>query len=70
MWVRFPPLALMERIIVYCSCNSVKKGILERMPCNPMKPEGSKWVLPSFICPDCRCHRSLKEIRWEPDSGD
>lgn len=47
--------------IVYCSCKSIRKGILKRLPYSPLKPDGQKRIMPSFICPDCCLHRKLMD---------
>lgn len=55
-------------IIIYCTCQSTKRGILEQLPVNPLIPNGMKRVMPSFICPDCRKHRPLSEVSYQPST--
>ncbi len=52
--------------LIYCTCGSTNRGILERRLCDPSNPNGGKWIMPSFLCPDCKNHRPLNEIKYEP----
>ncbi len=49
--------------IVYCTCGSTRAGIYERRK----TPSGGYWILPSYLCPDCKNHRRLTEAVQRSD---
>jgi len=46
-----------EEKLEYCSCGSGNAAILERLP----TPGGGRWVMPSYICPNCKKHRRMMD---------